>query len=116
VPGRQFIDFIERPASRPDADLACEFDIAKPLADSGFRAQLGAAVIPPVREIDDGVAVTFRADAWDDVRRYIEVESQCCPFLNLSASRRDDTVELRVTGRPEAREFIRNIFTTSDCC
>jgi len=47
------------------------------------------------------------------VLRYVEMESQCCPFLDLAARRTPDAVVLTVTGRPEAREFIANIFASS---
>ena len=39
------------------------------------------------RTLEDGVEVTFRDDAWDLVLRYVEIESQCCPFLNLSRAK-----------------------------
>lgn len=110
------VEMIERPAAKPDADLACEFEIAKSLADEGFRERLAGAIVGRPRNIAHGVALTFRAGAWDDVRRYIDVESRCCPFLDLAATKYDDGVELRVTGRPEALDFIRNIFNTPDDC
>jgi hypothetical protein len=107
---------IERPAARPDADLACEFRIAKDLADDGFRARLAGGMVGRPRDITGGIAVAFRPESWDDVSRYIAVESECCPFLDLAARRFVDRVELRVTGRPAALEFIRNIFAPSVDC
>ena len=103
-------DVIELTAVSPDGDLACDFTIASDMAREGLREALAGAVLPPPREIEDGVEVTFRADGWDAVQRYVNLEAQCCSFLTLHAERGDDGVLLRVTGRPEARELIRNIF------
>ena len=113
------VDVIERKASRPDADLACDFALARELARTGFREELARGIVWPVREIAGGVEVTFRAETWDIVRHYIEVESACCAFLDLAARRTEDAVLLRVTGRPDARDFIANIFVGADaagCC
>ena len=99
---------IEVPASQPDADLACDFNIA--LTEVGLRERLTPLVAAPARRISGGIEMTFKPQAWDDVRRYIEVESQCCPFLTLSASQTAGTVILRVTGRAEAQDVILEIF------
>ena len=99
---------IEVPASQPDADLACDFSIA--LTEVGLRDRLTPLVAAPPRRIEGGIEMTFKPQAWDDVRRYIEVESQCCPFLTLSASQNADAVTLQVTGRPEAQAVIDEIF------
>ena len=117
MPREQPIETIDRPAAKPDADLACEFGIARELASEGFRERLARGIVGRPRDISGGVALTFRPESWDDIRRYVAVESECCPFLDLAAERFPNHVELRVTGRPGALEFIRNIFTTpADCC
>jgi len=111
---------ILQPAAAPDGDLACDFTIAKGLADEGFRERLRSLLRRPLETLPDGVRATFEPAAWDDVRRYVEVESRCCPFLNLSAAKTGDGVVLQVTGRPEAHDLILNIFAeaaaTSPCC
>jgi hypothetical protein len=99
---------IEVPASQPDADLACDFTIA--LTEVGLRERLAPLVAAPAKRIVDGIEMTFKPQAWDDVRRYIDVESKCCPFLTLSATQNADAVTLRVTGRPEAQDVISEIF------
>ena len=103
-------DTIKRPAAQPEGDLACDFTIAVELVQEGFRERLAREIVAPVRRLDDGVQVTFAPRAWDLVMKYIEVESQCCAFLNLAAKRTDDAVVLTVTGRPEARAVIDAIF------
>ena len=103
-------DVIELRAVSPDADLACDFTIATGLARSGLREDLARGIVRPIRELEDGVEVTFQVAAWDAVRRYIELESRCCPFLDLSARRTPEAVILTVSGRPEARGVIAAIF------
>jgi hypothetical protein len=105
---------IEFHAVNPDGDLACDFTIARDLAREGFRERLMRDIVAPVRPLPDGVEVQFRLSAWDNVRRYLDVESRCCSFLNLSATETADAIIVTVTGRPNAREFILNIFTSPD--
>ncbi len=101
---------LSKPAARPDAPLACEREIAVQIIQEGVRDRLAREMVGAPRDLPDGVELRFRSDAWDAVRRYIEVESQCCPFLDLAARRTDDEVLLTVTGRPDAREMITQIF------
>jgi hypothetical protein len=102
-------EFIELIAKDPAGDLACDFTIANDMARDGLREGL-AAGLRSVRPIESGVEVTFAPSAWESVNHYVTLESQCCSFLTLRAERVDDAVTLRVTGRPEAQELIRNIF------
>jgi len=102
-------EIIELMAKDPDGDLACDFTLAKDVA--AVRSGLERGILGPPRPIEDGVEVSFHANAWDAVRRYVEMESRCCSFLNLAAEQKDHGVILRVTGRADAQEFIRNIFT-----
>jgi len=103
-------DLIELRAVNPEGDLACDFTIATDLERSGLREALAGGILRPVRPLEDGVEVAFRDSAWDAVLRYVDLESRCCSFLDLSARRADGRVLLRVTGRPEARELIAAIF------
>jgi hypothetical protein len=101
---------IELVAVNPDGDLACDFTIANEKARSGLAESLERGILRPVRRIDGGIEAQFRHDAWDAVRRYVELESQCCSFLTLAASHDEDRVVLRVTGRPDAQPLIESIF------
>lgn len=103
---------VNRPAARPDADLACDFEVAVSLQKEGIRERLSRGALGPARKINDGIELRLRSDAWDAVLRYIEVESQCCPFLDLAARRHADVVVLTVRGRPEAQPVIEEIFST----
>lgn len=102
-------EIIELTAQNPEGDVACDFTIANEQARAGIGDGL-AAGMTSLRDIDDGVEVTFKASAWASVQRYVDLESRCCSFLNLHAERTDDGVLLRVTGRPDALPFIREIF------
>ena len=103
---------IERPAAQPDADLACDFTIA--LSEVGLRERLEPLVLRPPQKIPHGLEVTFQPVAWDDVRRYIEMESRCCPFLNLDAEQTAAAVVLRVTGRADAQQLIYEMYGVRD--
>ena len=104
---------INRPASQPDADLACDFEIAVSLREGGIRDRLVRSALGPPRRLDDGIELRLRSDAWDAVLRYIEVESHCCPFLDLAAHREAHHVLLTVRGRPDAQPVINEIFSTA---
>jgi hypothetical protein len=103
-------DVIELRAVNPDGDLACDFTLANEMARRGLREALAAGIVPPPRPIDGGVEVTLTPESWDAVARYVDLESRCCSFLDLSARRAEGAILLRVTGRPDARDFIANIF------
>jgi hypothetical protein len=103
-------DLIELRAANPDGDLACDFTLANEMARRGLREALAAGIVPPLRQIVGGVEVTLTPESWDTVLRYVDLESRCCSFLDLSAQRGDGAILLRVTGRPEARDVIAGIF------
>ena len=103
---------VNRPAANPDADIACDFEVAVSLQEEGIRERLSRGALGPARKIEDGIELRLRSDAWDAVLRYIEVESQCCPFLDLAARRDANVVVLTVRGRPEAQPVIEEIFST----
>ena len=76
---------IELRALTPDGDLACDFTIASEKRRAGLAESLAAGLIRPVRRIEGGVEARFARASEAAVRRYVELESQCCSFLNLSA-------------------------------
>jgi hypothetical protein len=60
----------------------------------------------------DGVLVCFAPDDQIEAqaRAFARAEARCCPFLELSVTRSERTVELAVAGPPEARELIDEMF------
>jgi len=104
------LEFIELRAIHPDGDLACDTSIATPEARAGLADDLQRGLVPPVRRLANGIEATFTIEACDAVIRYVELESQCCSFLDLAVHEDSDVIVLSVTGRPEARDWIYNIF------
>jgi hypothetical protein len=103
-------EVIELRAVAPDGDIACDTTIATADARSGLAEALARGIVRPVRKLENGVEVTFRSEARDAVLRYADLESRCCSFLDLAVRMADGVVILTVTGRPEARDWIYNIF------
>jgi len=103
-------EFIEVVAVNPDGDLACDITLATPDARSGLSEALRASFCPPATAVPNGIEARFHIDAWDDLMRYVELESRCCSFLTLALRREPDAAVLTITGRPEAQDWIRALF------
>lgn len=103
-------EIIALTAVQPDGDLACDFTIANEKRREGLADALAAGMIGPAVRIAGGIEVRFAPGAAAAVRRYLELESQCCGFLDLAATFGEDAITLRVTGRPEALPVIESIF------
>ncbi len=95
------VESIELAARRAAGDLACAFGIGFAAAPPGFLEELARGIIPPVRDLDDGVEVSFTMESEDAVRRYMEIESRRRPALILSVRRSADAIVLTVRGRLE---------------
>jgi hypothetical protein len=106
-------DVIELRAVTPDGDIACDTTIATPQARAGIGEALRKGIRPPIRELANGVEVTLDPSARDAVMSYVELESRCCTFLDLAVRTDDDAIVLTVTGRPEARDWIFELFKLS---
>lgn len=104
-------EVIELVAIDPTGDLACDTTIATTTARSGLGEDLARYIRRPVRDLADGVEVHFAPEAWHAAQRYVELESRCCGFLNLYLERHEGDIVLKVTGRPEAKPWIDQIFT-----
>jgi len=105
-------DVVHRPASAPDADLACEFATARESVE--LRNRVTRALLTPVRSVEGGIEARVDRGAWQDVLHYIEVEARCCPFLDIEARRSEDAIVLRVTGRAGAEHVIASMFGIAD--
>lgn len=103
-------EIIELTAIHPDGDLACDISIATEKERDGLPDGLRKHMRPPVRDLPDGVEVRFGPEGWDAVQRYINLESKCCSFLTLRAEQTVAEIILTVTGRPEAKPWIDQIF------
>ncbi|MBI5287928.1 MAG: hypothetical protein HY873_03025 [Chloroflexi bacterium] len=107
----EFGEVIELRSVDPAGDLACNTAIATPEARAGLGAELARHLLRPVRELPDGIEVRFAPEGWPAVQRYVELESRCCSFLTLRVERAKDDIVLTVTGRPEAKAWISQIFS-----
>jgi hypothetical protein len=103
-------EIIELTAVNPDGDLACDISIATAKEREGLPEGLRKYIRPPVRDLPDGVVVHFSPEGWGAVQRYVDLESKCCSFLTLRAERTVEDVRLTVTGRPEAKPWIDQLF------
>ena len=78
-------------------------------AHHALSRRLTAEAAVEVRDVPDGLSFTFRADAYDDVMRFVRLERLCCPFLGFSieVAPQGGTVQLTLSGPPGAAAFIR---------
>ena len=60
------------------------------------------------REVPNGYAFRFDAEAFEDVARFVALERLCCPFLEfvIDLSPNAGPVWLSMTGPPTTREFL----------
>ena len=73
-----------------------------------------AALLQEVLEIPTGFKYTFRleSDALERLFKIVELERNCCPFLNFDLSLRagEDTVSLALTGPEGTKEAVKSLF------
>ncbi len=50
-----------------------------------------------------------------DVELFVELESQCCGFLNFEVASRSEGLVLTIEGPPEANEFLSKFIDVSRC-
>jgi hypothetical protein len=61
------------------------------------------------RDLPEGLVLSFPADAavFLQLAEWISLERRCCPFLEFALEwKQDDSVSVRLTGRPGIKEFI----------
>lgn len=60
------------------------------------------------RELPDGLAFSFAAEAFPEAARFVDNERRCCPFLAFTLELRPDSgpLTLRLTGPDGIREFL----------
>ena len=73
-----------------------------------------AALIKEVTEIPTGYKYTFKLESktLEQLTKIIELERNCCPFLNFELSLRagEDTVSLTLTGPEGTKEAVKSLF------
>lgn len=99
-------------AGTPQVPLACTpgaIPADERPAHFALARRLFAEVVRERRDLPDGLAFRFTADAFEQVARFVANERRCCPFLHfeLSVEPADGPVWLRMTGPPGTREFLQ---------
>ena len=63
-------------------------------------------------ELDDGYKLRFMpgAELREDIELLIELEAECCAFLNFDLSESEDKLILLVTGPVSAKTLIAEVF------
>jgi hypothetical protein len=95
-----------------DAPIACTLDAAGLRARTASIDALLDDALLHRREIEGGLRFGFRdaPDVHRRIRELIVAESRCCAFLSFAVGRDRDTVWLDITGAPEARSVIEELF------
>ena len=94
-----------------ETPLACVPD-AIPTAERGAHfarlTRLFTESVLEKRDVPDGYAFTFDADAFDELTHWISLERRCCPFLRFTIELTPDAGEIRLqlTGPAGTREFL----------
>ena len=103
-------DRAKEPTANADAPIACDltvFDDAERAAHAALTRRLFATVTG-IDERRDGYAFSFAPGRADDVARWVEEESRCCPFFAFETGcAPDGTVRLTISGPPAAKEILR---------
>ncbi len=94
--------------------IACTLDESDLRQRLDEIASLGAESLIRHEKTEEGHVLRFRNDG-DTHRRLTEIaagEAECCPFLDLRVSERDDELVLAIDapkeGRPVADELVRS--------
>ncbi|HEX5829880.1 MAG TPA: hypothetical protein VFY16_02790 [Gemmatimonadaceae bacterium] len=78
--------------------------------DTHFQllTRLFSTAVRETRDLPDGRAYRFDADAFDDLARWITHERRCCPFLTftLELTPGDGAIWLRLTGPAGTPAFL----------
>jgi hypothetical protein len=56
------------------------------------------------------LTLSYARDAASDVRKMVEQERICCPFLDFKLAETDDAVALQITVPERARESVGSLF------
>jgi len=83
--------------------IACNLDQTR-LSDRRVELATLGGVMTAVEAQGRRARLRFPAERRDDLERFVEAESACCPFFEFRVIADGDTVELRVEG-PEGSEW-----------
>ena len=93
-------------------DIACTLGVAD-LAGQARRWQgLMARALTGRSETADGLRLTFRPDAEDELRALVAVETECCAWATWTVEPADGAVVLDVRSAGEGIATLHGMFTT----
>ncbi len=77
-------------------------------------ALLGRELVE-VTAVVGGVRARFRAcaETESELEALVKLEAECCPLLTITLLRDDDGLMLEITGPPDARALIEQLWTRS---
>lgn len=95
-----------------DEPIACTLTPDARAARGGELAALAARALRSRERTDAGERLTFGggADVERELRAVVAAERSCCPFLHFDLERGGDRVTLAISGPPEARPLIAELF------
>ena len=97
--------------SAPRAALACvpgAIPAGERPAHCALAARLFSEAARERRDVPNGYAFRFEAEAFDEVARFVANERRCCPFLTFALEVSPDAgpLWLRLSGPAGTREFL----------
>lgn len=98
-----------------DTRIACTLNPAQLRDRVAVIDSLASDALLGQDEIAGGVRSRFRdtPDVEDRVRELVAAESSCCGFLSFDLRRSDGELWLEITGAPEARPVIDQLFAAT---
>src|SRR4051812_1262856 len=95
-----------------DQPIACSLDAAQYKHRTGELTELAERGLRSREQTPDGERLVFAdsADIERELRSLIVAESNCCAFLRMDLTRRDDGLVLDIAGPNDAHPLIAELF------
>ena len=93
-------------------DIACTLGVADLRAQARHWQRLMARALTERSETADGLRLTFRPEAEDELRALVAVEAGCCAWATWTVERTDSAVVLGVRSADEGIATLHGMFTT----
>jgi len=95
-----------------DAPIACTLTPAQYQSRAADLSSLGERALRSREPTDRGERLTFEAgdEIERELRAAVAAEASCCSFLTMDLERHDDGLVLDISGPPEARPIIAELF------
>ncbi len=94
----------------PGMTVACTLSVDRVPGRLALIGGLADDALLDQTPIPGGIRSRFRPGAERRVRELVELESQCCAFLDFAVGRDDDAILLDIIGPPDAQLVIEQFF------